>query len=102
MDRIESQRKIERIRELVQIHGVARTSEIVGVTQSYVCQVKARRVGRSQITINSLKLRRVDGKLCRRCGDPAKLIAKSNLCLVCEILDLAQKGVIVVLPNEES
>ena len=55
------------------------------------------------VSVNSLGLMKASGKLCRLCGERPKLIAKSRLCVNCELLERAKlnDGGVVITDYDE-
>lgn len=110
----ESARTIERIRALLEIHKDRRdkltyVANIVGKSQAYVANVSygvrprpsngIRLRGEPGILINGL---RHSDKNCRRCGNPARIVAEGLLCIVCTVLELERKGILIIGGGEEN
>lgn len=77
-------------------------AQLVGKHRNYVWQVVnglRPRGKKHTFNISQLELRYSD-KLCRRCGDKAGIIAKSRLCIKCELHELAKNGAVTILTDE--
>lgn len=98
-------RDVQRVRKLVRKYGTNKTAEMTGRTPGSVSQIKhgTRHKHTGALTINSLELRYVTGKkcLCRRCGDPMRLVARTGLCVKCELIELGKQGLILIIEEEK-
>lgn len=94
---------VARIRKLLQTHGVNETARIVGRTAASISQIKngQRHANTGQLLVRDLGVRRGTGLKCRRCDRAAILFAKSNLCVECELLELAKLGIIAFVELEQ-
>lgn len=91
--------EVERIRELIKIHGVCKTARIVGRAKSTVSRIKNGTrhslTVKKELTVDSLKLRKLpELKLCRRCGEARRVFSQTGVCIECEVIDLARRGLI--------
>lgn len=89
---------IARIRELLKKHRVVEVVKLTGYSQPHVSNIKngVRHRKTGQLSINSLGLRRVNGKYCRRCGNRVNLVTLGLLCVECGILDLGRQGLVEI------
>ena len=101
---IETQQLIIKIRKLVKTHGIRGTARLVNRSPcnvQYISEGK-RHAKTGQIILNDLQLRRGSGKLCRLCGEHAIIVAgRSNLCIICEILELVKSGVLEFVGEQQ-
>lgn len=81
-----------------------RIAREIGLSVNYTRKIlneQRRKVGKVQLTINSLTLVRSRGTLCRRCENPTYLYCfPSRLCVACELLELGKRGLIVLNDRE--
>lgn len=99
MASLEVQLEIERIRTLIKTHGVNETARIVRRSRQNISNIKngVRHRERKEVTVQALGItRRIGGKLCRRCGESHTLFGQSGLCIECDLLELARRGIISI------
>ena len=91
-----------RIRELLKNYGPAEVAKRTGYSRGHVNNIGKgiRHQRTAQLTINSLGLRRVQGKkMCRKCGDEVQLVTLDLSCVECALLELGRKGLIHIEEN---
>lgn len=90
----------QKIRELVKVHGVTKTAKIEGRTKSGISQIARGLRLRKRVNVECLHLEQGTGKMCRKCGNEAVLVAgETRLCVVCELTRLAQLGIVYIAPS---
>lgn len=84
--------------------ALAKISRDTGISIPYLHEIisgRKRKDKGEQLSINSLRLLKGSGKLCRKCSNPALLIClPSRLCVQCELLEKGRQGVIEILEVE--
>lgn len=91
---------VARIRKLLaEGRGLTEIEKLTGWSKHRVWYLKEGRTHeKTSLPINELDLRKPNSSraLCRRCGDTARIFAKSNLCIECELFELAKLGLVVI------
>lgn len=99
MASVEVMLEVERIRELIKTHGVCKTARMTGRAKSTISRIKNGTrhslTVKKDLTVDSLKLRKLpELKLCRRCGDGRRIFSQTGVCIECELIDLARRGLL--------
>lgn len=92
-----TEKDVARIRELLKTYGPAEVANRTGYSRGHVNNIgKGRRHQRTaQLSIDSLGLRRVQGKkMCRKCGNGVQLVTLDLSCVECALLELGRKGLV--------
>lgn len=92
-----AKRNLKRIKEIAELYGPEAAARQVGCSSAYASLVHTGKRGNSRepVTVEGLGLRRTD-KLCRCCGEPAVIVTLTGKCVVCELLELAKRGLIQI------
>lgn len=92
---------IAKVRQLIAKYGInTKTAELTGRTKGNLSRIKNgnRHKHTGAIPLSSLDLR-YSTKLCRRCGEVAGIVTKTNLCIKCDLRQLAIQGAIAIQPE---
>ena len=99
MDTEQARATVRQIRELIKTHGVTKTAKIVGRSKSNVSRINRGQRLQDRFLVAHLKIEHGTGKLCRKCGNEAILIAgESRLCIACELIALSHRGIVYIAP----
>lgn len=96
---------VARIRKLyADGYKIVEISKLTGWSRERIWYVKEGiNYPKLSLPINELDLRKPanESSLCRRCGNRARIFAKSNLCIECELFELSKLGLVVISdPNK--
>lgn len=96
---------VARIRKLLKEgQRTVEISKVVNKPPEFVNDIKNRGYYKNlSFPVNGLGLRIPSNpnSLCRRCGEPARIVARSLVCVICELREMAKQGLVTISGPEE-